>query len=100
MEPIVLRAPSRLRRVLSCRVLTAWQQVSFAFAFVILGAVLVATLKLPRPYDPVVILDPVIERHETDYSVYRLRFAALGAELPPCHIVAWHQTMKWTVRCA
>ena len=90
---------STLRRVLSCRILTARQQFAFALTFAVLGAAAAFALEPPSPTIPVTLLDPVIERFEADYSVYRLRFAIAGDEIDPCHIVAWHQTGKWTVRC-
>lgn len=48
---------------------------------------------------PVRLLDPMIERAEADYSIYRVRFEWMGVETAPCHFVAWHQTGKWTARC-
>ena len=79
--------------------LTAWQQAKVVCIFMLLGAGLLFTWKLSHTSPRVMVLDPMIERFETDYSVYRLRFAVDGVELAPCHIVAWHQTGKWTMRC-
>ena len=99
MEPPARPVPSAVRRALSCRILTAWQQLAFALAFAALGAGALFAWRLDRVAPQVTVLDPMIERFEADYSVYRLRFAADGVELAPCHIVAWHQTGKWSVRC-
>lgn len=90
---------STLRRVFGCRVLTAWQQMKVACVFTLLGAGLLFAWKLDHNTPQVMILDPMIERFETDYSVYRLRFAVGGVETQPCHFVAWHQSGKWSARC-
>ena len=100
VEPPARPAPSVVRRVLSCRILTAWQQLAFALAFAALGAGVLFAWRLDRVTPQVTVLDPMIERFEADYSVYRLRFEVGGVETSPCHIVAWHQTGKWGVRCA
>jgi len=125
MFETVLERRGRIRRAVrafldlsACRVFTVRQQIAAALVIGLLGCL--ATLaalawglrRLPEVpvtlLDPVIerlaeapvtLLDPVIERAEADYSVYRLRFAWLGAEIAPCHIVAWHQSGKWTVRC-
>ena len=100
VEPPLRLEQSSLRRILGCRVLTAWQQAAFACAFALLGVALVLAWRLDRAAPPqITVLDPVIERFEPDYSVYRLRFAANGAEIAPCHLVVYGETGKWNVRC-
>lgn len=100
VDHAAMRRVSARHKILACRILTAGQQAIFSLGFAALGAVAAAAWWPSRTVDPVVLLDPVIERSEADYSVYRLRFASSGTELAPCHIVAWHQTGKWTVRCS
>lgn len=95
---------SALRRFLdlsACRVFTIRQQFGFGLLFAALGAASLSVVLLHSApsLPPVVLLDPKIERFENDYSVFRIRFEWRGLELPSCHIVAWHQTGKWTARC-
>ncbi len=98
-----LRALREFFDLSACQVFTVRQQIAAALLVAALGALgVLAALAwwLQRlPAVQVTVLDPVIERFERDYSVYRIRFAWLGAEIEPCHIVAWHETGKWTVRC-
>ena len=99
VEPLACTRPSALRRVLGCRVLTAWQQAAFGIVFAVLGVGVVLAWELNRIAPTVTVLDPVIERFEKDYSVYKLRFAAGGVELAPCHLVVYGESGKWNVRC-
>jgi hypothetical protein len=93
----------------ACRVVTQWQQLGAALGFAALGAI-AALMWADRRAEKlaaaaaVFVLDPKIERAgnpaiEGDYSIYRLRFSWQGNEITPCHLVAWHTTGKWSLRC-
>lgn len=99
VEPVPRPRRSALRAGFGCRILTAWQQISFALMFILLGAGLLFAWGLNRIAPVVSVLDPVIERFEPDYSVYKIRFTVDGVETAPCHIVIYSETVKWNVRC-
>lgn len=109
MFETVLERRRRIQRALrefadltACRVFTQLQQLALALLCAAIGAA--AALVYVAEREPAALasfkaLDPVIERVDTDYSIYRLRWQLLGVEVKPCHLVAWHQTGKWTLKC-
>lgn len=97
----IARAIRQFFSLNACMGMTVAQQLRLAVIAGAIGAaaaVLGVRWYLKENPAPMVVLDPVVERAATDYSVVRIRFEQAGARTS-CHLVLNHVRDGWTLRC-
>lgn len=97
----IARAIRQFFSLNACMGMTVAQQLRLAAVAGAIGAavaILGVRWYLQENPAPVVILDPVVERAATDYSVVRIGFEQAGAETW-CHLVLRPQSAGWMLRC-